>query len=154
MARQQSGESSSSLQDSGLVDVKRRSGSQILNLQCEKSLKEYQEGMDAVDCSDQYRQRSSGFACKAHYKKWYKKAYVAILDFMVLNAFFAWNMSVSEVETRLKVKRSDFYAVLAEEMIAFVDNVRGDDIDGHTNVPMVDPLSGHAPLPINHHECM
>ncbi len=73
---------------------------------------------------------------------------------MVLNSFFAWNMSVAEVGGRLKVKTSGFYAVLAEEMIAFVDNVRGDDIDGHTNIPMVDPLDGHAPLPINHRECM
>jgi hypothetical protein len=70
----------SSLQVSGLVDVTRRSGFQILNLQCEKSLKQYQDGMDAVDRTDQYRQRGSGFACKAHYKKWYKNAYFAILD--------------------------------------------------------------------------
>jgi hypothetical protein len=33
---------------------------------------------------------------------------------------------MSEVEGRLKVKRSDFYAVLAEELIAFVDNVGGE----------------------------
>ena len=58
------------------------------------SLKAYQDGMDAADHSAQYRERGSGFACKAHDKKWYKKAYFAILDFMVLNAFFAWNMSV------------------------------------------------------------
>ena len=106
--------------------------------------------MDAVDRSDQYRQRGSGFACKAHYKKWYKKAYFAILDFMVLNAFFAWNMSVSEVESRLKVKRSDFYAVLAEELLDFVDNVEGEDSDNHAKAPTVDPLNGNVPLPINH----
>jgi hypothetical protein len=70
----------SSQQVSGLVDIKRRSGSQLLNLQCEKALKQYQEGMDAVDRSDQYRERGAGFACKAHYKRWYKKAYFAILD--------------------------------------------------------------------------
>ncbi|KAL3791017.1 hypothetical protein HJC23_003006 [Cyclotella cryptica] len=108
--------------------------------------------MDAIDRSDQYRERGPGFACKAHYKKWYKKAYFAILDFMVLNSFFAWNMSVAEVVGRLKVKRSDFYAVLAEEMIEFVDNTRGDDVDA--NLPEADPLNGHAPMPINHRECM
>ena len=63
-------------------------------------------------------------------------------------------MSVSEVETRLKVKRSDFNAVLAEELIDFVDNVEGEDRDNQSKVPTVDPLNGHAPLPINHHECM
>ena len=84
----------------------------------------------------------------------YRKPYFVILDFMVLNAFFAWNMSVSEVETRLKVKRSDFNAVLAEELIDFVDNVEGEDRDNQSKVPTVDPLNGHAPLPINHHECM
>ena len=69
----------------------------------------------------------------------YRKTYFVILDFMVLNAFFEWNMSMSEVETRLKVKRSDFYAVLAEESIDFADNVKGEDRDDQAKVPTVDP---------------
>ena len=61
---------------------------------------------------------------------------------------------MSEVESRLKVKRSDFYAVLAEELLDFVDNVEGESNDDHAKAPTMDPLNGHVPLSINHRECM
>lgn len=64
--------------------------------------------MDATDQSDYYRQRGAGFAANAHYKKWYKNVHLVILNFMILDAFFAWNMSVSEVEARLRVKSKEF----------------------------------------------
>ena len=40
---------------------------------------------------------------------------------MLLNVFFAWNMATEENPdlNRLKVKKSAFYAAVAEEMIAF-----------------------------------
>ena len=60
--------------------------------------------MGGVDRSDQYRERGSGFASKSHYKKWYKKAYFAVMDFMVLNSYFAWNMSAPDVSGRFEVK--------------------------------------------------
>jgi hypothetical protein len=79
--------------------------------------------MDGVDCGDQYRECGSGFAKKAHFKKWYKKAYFAVLDFMLLNGFFTWNMAAENPDLhRLKVKKHQFYAALAKEMIAYVDN--------------------------------
>ena len=81
------------LELSGLVPVERRSGSSILHLMVERSLKNYQEGMGGVDRGDQYREHGAAFASKAHFKKWYKKSYFAIADFMTLNSFFAWNMS-------------------------------------------------------------
>ena len=112
----------STLQVSGKVGVTRRSGAHILHLQVEKALKAYQEGMDAVDRGDQYREGGGGFASKAHYKKWYKKAYFAVLDFMLLNAFFAWNMAAEDPSlNRLKVKKFGFYAAVAEEMMSYVD---------------------------------
>ena len=49
--------------------------------------------MHAVDRGDQYRELGADFASKSHYKKWYKKAFFAVLDFMLLNSFFAWNMA-------------------------------------------------------------
>jgi len=52
----------STLTVSGLVDMKRRSRSTIWNLQVERSLKSYQEGMDGVDRGDQYRDQGVGFA--------------------------------------------------------------------------------------------
>ena len=113
----------STLQVSGKVGVTRRSGAHVLHLQVEKALKAYQDGMDAVDRGDQYREGGGGFASKAHYKKWYKKAYFAVLDFMLLNAFFAWNMAAEDSSlNRLKVKKFEFYAAVAEEMISYVDS--------------------------------
>ena len=137
----------STLGVSGLVPVNRRSGSQILNLTVERALKCYQEGMDGVDRGDQYRECGGGFAKKAHYKKWYKKAYFAVLDFMLLNGFFAWNMSAKEDPNleRMKVKKSAFYAAVVEEMIVFTkDDAWVDDkacptvvLNDHILVPAV-----------------
>ena len=59
---------------SGDTNVIRRSGSNVLQLAVDKSLKAYQEGMDGVNRSDQYIECGSEFACKAHHKKWYKKS--------------------------------------------------------------------------------
>ena len=53
--------------------MSRRSGADILNLEVEKALKAYQDGMDAVDRGDQYREGGGGFASKARYKMWYKR---------------------------------------------------------------------------------
>ena len=141
----------STLEVSGEVDVKRRSGSNILDLKVEKALREYQEYMDGVDRGDQYRETGSGFATKAHYKKWYKKAYFAILDFMILNAFFAWNMSAEEEPTlnRWKVKKWQFNAALAEEMIAYVDTEQSEDANRREAGTSTDdiPTDRHTPMP-------
>lgn len=82
----------SSLEVSSDVNVSRRQGFQILDLQMENALKIYKEGMDIVDRSDQYPKEGMGFATKAHYKKQYKKAYFAIMDFMTLKSYLALNM--------------------------------------------------------------
>jgi len=119
----------STLGVSGLVPVSRRSGARILQLTVEKSLRMYQMHMDGVDRADQYREMGAGFATKGHFKKWYKKAYFAVMDFMLLNSFFAWNMSVAENPTmgRLKLKKWQFYSVVAHEMMTFVDDGVHDD---------------------------
>ena len=46
-----------------------------------------------------------------------QEVFFAILDVMVLNAFFAWNMSGEEVEVGFKEARSNFYAALSEEFM-------------------------------------
>ena len=79
--------------------------------------------MDDVDRGNKYQYMSDGFASKAYYKKWYEKAYFAILDFMMLNAFFSWNMPAEDMTLNLlKVKKFALYVVCAEEMIAYDDN--------------------------------
>ena len=137
----------STLEVSGEVPVQRRSGSELLQLTVEKSLRQYQHYMDGVDRGDQYREMGGGFAKKSHYKKWYKKAYFAVLDFMVLNSFFAWNMSAENPDlARLKVKKWQYYAALAEEMIGYSDEeVDGEIIEEGTTRQG----PGHVPTAMN-----
>ena len=52
--------------------------------------------MGGVDCGDQHRVVGAGFANVAHFKKWYKKAFMGIADFSLLQAFTVWNLSVDE----------------------------------------------------------
>ena len=66
----------SSLNISGDTPVNRRSGLNVLALTMDKWLEAYQQRMDGVDKSNQYRERGAGFASKAHCKKWYKKAFL------------------------------------------------------------------------------
>ena len=73
----------------GLVSVNRRTGQDILELKIKKALKEYQEYMDVLDHINQFRERGGCFAAKYHFKKWYKKADITVLNFSLLNSFFA-----------------------------------------------------------------
>ena len=144
----------STLEVSGRVPVDRRSGNDILHLTVEKSLKYYQEGMGGVDRGDQYRELGAGFATKAHYKKWYKKAFFAVLDFMLLNSFFAWNMAAEDpVLNRFRLPKDKYYAALAEEMCLYKDDGNNlDDEDDATNAAADirrRNLSMHVPLRAN-----
>jgi Transposase IS4 len=73
--------------------VKRQIGSQKKAFPCPWIIMKYQKNMQGVDKNDQMRAIGGGFASKAHYKKWYKRAYFAILDMMTLDAFIAWNLA-------------------------------------------------------------
>ena len=77
--------------------------------------------MGGVDKGDQLRAHGGGFAKKAHYKKWYKKAYFAVLDCMLMNSYIAWNESVKErgVHNRLPLSRDKFYTHVAESLLNF-----------------------------------
>ena len=78
----------------------------------------------------------------------------AVLDFMVLNAYFAWNLPVSEVEGRLKVTRSACYAALCEELIAFEDTTGEEDSAAKTGLPVWETLGRHRHIPVNHKDRM
>ncbi len=46
-----------------------------------------------------------------------------MLDFMLLIAFFAWNMAAEDEKlSQFKVKKLEFYAAMMEEMIAYIYN--------------------------------
>jgi hypothetical protein len=75
-----------------------------------RPLKQYHRFMFGVDKGDQQRMHLGGFARKAHFKKWYKKSFFAILDCMLLNALVAWNLSANILHLqRSKLERYEFY---------------------------------------------
>jgi Transposase IS4 len=76
----------SSILSTEISMVKRQCGSDKKEFPCPSILVRYQKNMQGIDNNDQMRAAGGGFALKAHYKKWYKRAYFAILDMMNLNA--------------------------------------------------------------------
>ena len=83
--------------------------------------------MGGVDRGDQHRVVGAGFANVAHFKKWYKKAFLAIADFSLLQAFTAWNLSAVNPEREIRggtpyrkqMAKWEFYSVFAEEMMLY-----------------------------------
>ena len=76
--------------------------------------------MGGVDRGDQHRVMGAGFANVSHFKKWYKKAFLGVCDFALLNAFTAWNLSVTKENLtrggclKNKLVKWEFYSVVAE----------------------------------------
>ena len=105
--------------------VERRIGPKRHKLPCPQILINYQKTMFGVDKGDQYRAAGMGFACKRHFRKWYKKALMGVLDFMLLNGFLAWRMSIKytprRVPGRPELERYEFYAACAQELLETVD---------------------------------
>jgi hypothetical protein len=92
-------------------------------------------GQPFVDKSDQMRAAGGGFAAKAHYQKWYKRVFFAILDMMTLNALIAWNLS--SVNTRLnrpKLKRHEFLWSIAQDMLEYHDATNVSDLSSRTSL--------------------
>ena len=113
----------STVMKSGASNVQRRIGSNIIEVDCPNDIILYQQNMGGVDRGDQHRTVGAGFANVSHFKKWYKKTFLAIADFSLLQAFTAWNLSVDQIaenrrgNSEVKRKRLikwEFYSVLAE----------------------------------------
>jgi hypothetical protein len=105
-----------------------------------------------------------GFAAKAHYQKWYKRAYFAILDMMALNTLILWNLSAQEAALlkkrnaaqRPELKHHEFLWYISQRMLNYkeADNERNNNnatvsittrdldtiatSDGHTPIPCTD----------------
>jgi hypothetical protein len=78
--------------------------------------------MFGVDKGDQIRVQGGGFSNKAHFKKWYKKTYLAILDCMMMNSLIAWNMAAArQGTTKEKLLRHQFMSFVAEEFMDYED---------------------------------
>ena len=57
---------------------------------------EYQENVDGVGRGDQHRTVGSGFANVAHFQKYYKKYFLLISYFSLIQEFTTWNMPVDK----------------------------------------------------------
>ena len=140
----------STVMKGGIGEVSRRTGAKIITVPCPNDIIMYQKNMDGVDRGDQHRVIGAGFANVAHFKKWYKKAFLGICDFSFLNAFTAWNLSVTEsdrtrrggIQQRNKLLKWEFYSVAAEEMMTYSD--------GEDNILQARQLhvQNHVPIPI------
>ena len=137
---------------SGIDTVTRRVGANLVTVKCPSDIVQYQQNMGGVDRGDQHRVMGAGFANVAHFKKWYKKAFMGIADFSLLNAFSAWNLSVDAQQAnsrggevrRNKLLKWQFYATAAEELMAYIDEDEAESI----LTPTAYSLQGHAPRPI------
>ena len=81
----------------GTQVVHRRNGANIIDVTCPNDIVLYQQNMEGVDRGDQHRMIGAGFSNVAHFKKWYKKAFLGIADYCSLQAFTAWNLSVDQL---------------------------------------------------------
>ena len=139
----------STLNNATIGNVRRQLGSEKTTITCPEVLKKYQEDMGSIDRNDQMRMHGGGFLAKGHFRKWYKRVYLAIFDTMLLNTLFAWNASTLEVTHRKRLLRHEMMSVIAQYMMNFRDltiiaspqlmsgrtNVQ--DVDGENHVPVV-----------------
>lgn len=112
----------STVDDSGLTTVKRQSGATKLDVPCPIVLQQYQKNMFGVDKGDQMRAHGAGFSNRVHFKKWYKRVYLAILDCGLLNSLIAWNLPSEERSLNRKpMARHEFYSYVAQKMCTYAD---------------------------------
>ena len=113
----------SSYLDLGVGNVKRRTGQETISVPCPKAIMHYQENMGGVDRADQMRSHFGGFATKGHFKKWYKKTLMAVIDCMLHNGRLMWNMSVDSdygrAHGRKPLERYEFMHLVAQELLNF-----------------------------------
>ena len=90
----------------------------------------------------------------AHFKKWYKKIFMGVADFSLLQAFMVWNLSVDQMYEHIRgnsdVKRKkllkwELYSVLAEELVMYVDTDGDEVTEGLTNTSINRMMEGHVP---------
>jgi Transposase IS4 len=145
----------SSLLVTEISKVKRQVGSQKKEYDCPWVLTKYQKNMLGVDKSDQMRAAGGGFAAKAHYKKWYKRVYFAILDMMTLNALIAWNLSAKQSTNshRPELKRHEFLWYISQCILEYKDETNATNANTATttakesSVHSVVNLKGHQAIP-------
>jgi hypothetical protein len=109
----------SSFLEFGVSEVKRQVGRNQTTFECPSALAHYQQHMGGVDKSDQMRSHFGGFASQSHFKKWYKKALMAVIDCMLLNGLQLWNLSTEKQPERERLSRSAYMHAVAFELMHF-----------------------------------
>ena len=141
----------SSVLDLGIGECSRQIGSTKKTFSCPNVVRKYQQTMFGVDKGDQIRLHGGGFARKAHYKKWYKKSFFAVLDCMLLNSLIAWNLAVEREPGlyRQKFNRHDFYAWIAETFMTYFDpNARSPEQTLQATRGLVDERGAHRAVSV------
>ena len=138
----------------GTQMVKRRNDANLLDVECPNDIVLYQQNMGGVDRGDQHRTVGARFSNVAHFKKWYKKAFLGVADFSLLQAFTAWNLSVDQMHEnrrgnaevkRRKLIKWQFYSVLAEELMMYVDSNEDEETMGLSKSSVNRTMQGHVP---------
>ena len=111
----------SSWLNKGVVDIKRQVGPNKKIFKCSSALVYYQKTMGAVDKGDQMRAHGGGFSTKVHFKRWYKRVFLGLLDCMLLNSHLAWNMAASSIRSREEMRRHEHYWYIAQYLCTYKD---------------------------------
>jgi Transposase IS4 len=137
--------------------VNRQIGSNKTSFTCPVIVTKYQRNMLGVDKSDQMRAAGGAFATKAHFQKWYKRAYMAILDMMTLNALIVWNLSCKSPSRRTgerpSLKRHEFLWYISQRMLEYKDTTATTTMDSAIATPSIatrtsdETMDGHTPIP-------
>lgn len=137
----------SSTNEGGLGKVKRQIGSQKVDFDCPNALIQYQKNMFGVDKGDQMRTHGAGFSNKVHFKKWYKRVYLAILDCGLLNTLVAWNLSAEDhtLRSRKTLRRHELYAYIAQSLCDYVDPKKAEEEAEAERAKILCLMEGHRP---------
>jgi hypothetical protein len=103
----------------GVSSIQRQRGSTRQQFLCPSALVHYQHNMGAVDKVDQIRKHFGGLAAQAHFKKWYKKTLMAVMDCMLVNGLIMWNLSTERIPDRRKMTRYEFLQVVAHALLIY-----------------------------------
>ena len=79
-----------------ITTVEQQVGLKKETIPCLVVVKKHQEDMGLINKNELIRLHGGEFSAKGYFKKWHKCVYLAILDTMLLHAFFAWNASVDD----------------------------------------------------------
>ena len=117
--------------------------------------------MGGVDHRDQHSLMGAGFKNVAHFGKWYKKAFLGLTDFSLLQVFMAWNLAVNSPERPIRggqpkirdMKKWEFYSIDSEEMVTYLYKEENQNFERvQTETPMHTPTpvtnSYHTKIPI------